>query len=210
MIFNKPFPHPDTVPFFVSPPAWALVNEAATGELRVATESDDDGRAILCFLSPLDALIEAARFSQLGQAYHVMPAAQLDCGLFQDADGRGLLACVHLGWPTHHGRILTRPGGAFGRYARTVHIWANDPPWFEVDPATLAALDDLHERAGLFAWRETHRAIREWDWARLHEAAGLAIHTAPVMIVDGASTCDGVGLFDPEFGQWHIVAPPEV
>jgi hypothetical protein len=55
--------HPHAVPFFVSPPAWVLVNEAATGELRVATGSDDEGRAILCFLSPLDALIEAARFS---------------------------------------------------------------------------------------------------------------------------------------------------
>ena len=131
--------HLDAVPFFVSPPAWVLVNEVATGEPRVATESDDEGRAVLCFLSPLDALIEAARFSQLGEVYHVMPAAQLGGGLFQDADGRGLVACVHLGGPTRGGRILTRPGGAFGRYARTVHIWADDPPWFEVDPATLAA-----------------------------------------------------------------------
>jgi hypothetical protein len=202
--------HPDTVPFFVSPPAWVLVNEAATGELRVATESDDERRAILCFLSPLNALVEAARFSQLGRAYHVMPAAQLDGELFQDADGRGLLACVHLGWPTQDGRILLRSGGAFGRYARTVHVWANDPAWFEVDPATLAALDDLHERAGLFAWRETYHAIRKWDWARLYETAGLAIHTAPVTTVDDASISDGVGLFDPEFGQWHVVAPPEV
>jgi hypothetical protein len=100
MILEGQFRHPDAVPFFVSPPAWVLVNEAATGELRVATESDDEGRAILCFLSPLDALIEAARFAQLGQAYHVMLAACLDGSLFRDADGRGLVACIHAGWPT--------------------------------------------------------------------------------------------------------------
>jgi hypothetical protein len=107
------------------------------------------------------------------------------------------------------GRILLRPGGAFGRYTRTVHVWANDPPSFEVDPATLAALDDLHERAGLLAWRDTHHAIREWDWARLYEAAELALRSAPITTVNDASTSDGVGLFDPEFGQWHFVAASE-
>jgi hypothetical protein len=149
MIFDRPGLHPDTVPFFVSPPAWVLVNEASTGELRVATESDDEGRAILCFLSPLDALIEAARFTQLAQVYHVMLAAHLDGTLFRDPDERGLV-----GWPTQGGRILLRPGGALGRYARTIHIWADDPPWFEADPATIEMIDGLLERAGLFVWRE--------------------------------------------------------
>jgi hypothetical protein len=107
--------HPDAMPFFVSPPAWVLVHETATGELRVSTESDDEGRAILCFLSPLDAPIEAARFAQPGQAYHVMAATQLDGSLFRDS----------------------------------------------------------------------------------------------IMVVADNSTCDGVGLFDPEFGQWHVVTPPE-
>jgi hypothetical protein len=31
----------------------------------------------------------------------------------------------------------------------------------------------------------------------------------PIMVVADNSTCDGVGLFDPEFGQWHVVTPPE-
>ena len=74
--------HPDAMPFFVSPPAWVLVHEPASCSLHVATESEDDGRAILCFLSPLDALIEVARFAQLGLEYHVMSAAQLDGSLF--------------------------------------------------------------------------------------------------------------------------------
>lgn len=58
--------------------------------------------------------------------------------------------CVAVsGWPTV--RILLRPGGALGRYGPTMHIWANDSPWFEVDPATLKMIDSLHEQAGLFA-----------------------------------------------------------
>ncbi|MGF6606391.1 hypothetical protein OKW45_001291 [Paraburkholderia sp. WSM4175] len=203
------FRHPGAVPFFVSPPAWVLVHEDAGGELRVATESAGEGRAILCFLSPLDALIETARFAQLGETYHVAPAAHFDGGLFRDADGRGLVACIHAGWPTQGGRILLRPGGALGRYARTIRIWANDPPWFEVDPATIEMIDRLHEQAGLFAWRETLSAIHEWDAARLREAAGLALRTAAGAVVAAPSTCDGIGLFDPEFGQWHCVAPPD-
>jgi hypothetical protein len=210
MILEGKFRHPDAVPFFVSPPAWVLVHEPALGELRVATESADEGRAILCFLSPLDALIEAARFAQLGLAYHVMPAAQLDSRCFRDADGRGLVTSIHAGWPTQGGRILLRPGGALGRYAQTIHIWADDPPWFEVDPATLEMIDGLHERAGLFAWRETHQAIHEWDGARLYETVRRALHAAPVTTIADTSTYDGVGLFDPEFGQWHFVAPPEL
>lgn len=209
MIFEGKFRHPDAVPFFVSPPAWVLVHEGVSGELRVATEILDEGRAILCFLSPLDALIEAARFAQLGSLYHVMPAAQLDGGLFRDADGRGLVACIHTGWPTQGERIVLRPGGALARYARTIHIWANDPPWFEVDPATMEMFDELHERAGLFAWRETYSSVCGWDEARLREAASLALRTAAIAVVPDPSTCDGIGLFDPEFRQWHCVALPE-
>jgi hypothetical protein len=96
-----------------------------------------------------------------------------------------------------------------GRYSRTIHIWADDPPWFEVDPATLEMIDELHERAGLFAWRETHQAINEWDEARLCELAELALHTSPLKVVADTSNCDEVGLFDPEFGQWHFVPRPE-
>ncbi|WP_322104741.1 hypothetical protein [Paraburkholderia sp. J41] len=208
MSLEGKFRHPDAVPFFVSPPAWVLAHEPAPGALRIATESADEGRAVLCFLSPLDALIEAARLAQLGQAYHVMPAAQLDGSLFRDADGRGLVACIHAGWPTYAGRILLRLGGALGRYGQTIHIWANDPPWFEVDPATVEMIDHLHEQAGLFAWRETHRAIHEWSGARMSKAVGQALRSAPVAVVADASKCDGIGLFDPEFGQWHVVAPP--
>ncbi len=207
MILEGRFRHPDAVPFFVSPPAWVLVHQPAPGELRIATESADEGRAILCFLSPLDALIEATRFAQLGSVYYVMPAAQLDGSCFRDADGRGLVACIHAGWPTQGGRIVLRAGGALGRYTQTIHIWADDPPWFEIDPATVEMIDELHEQAGLFAWRETHSAICGWNEAPLREAASLALHTAPFTTVADTSICDGVGLFETEFGQWHIVAP---
>lgn len=47
--------HPNAVPFFVSPPAYALIHETPTGQFHAATEQADEGRAILCFLSPLDA-----------------------------------------------------------------------------------------------------------------------------------------------------------
>ncbi|RAR64044.1 hypothetical protein C7401_105313 [Paraburkholderia unamae] len=210
MMHDRQFRHPDAVPFFISPPAWVLVHEDANGKLRVATESYDEGRAVLCFLSPLDAMIEAARFAHLGQTYRVTPAARLDGGHFRDADGRGLVACIHAGWPTQDGRILLRPGGALGRHGTTLHIWANDPPWFEVDPETLAMLDGLHEQAGLFAWRETHHAIGGWDAVRLSEAASLALRTMAGAVVADPTTCDGIALFDPEFGQWHCVGRLEV
>ncbi|MEJ0002804.1 MAG: hypothetical protein WDN30_03235 [Pararobbsia sp.] len=74
-----------------------------------------------------------------------------------------------------------------------------------MDEIILGMIDRLYERAGLFAWRETHRGVlagaREWLTRRVMRAIG----TMPTAQED-VSHCREAALFDPEFGQWHFVS----
>ena len=102
----------DELPFFMSSEAYALVLASNSGQFSIATEKADHRRAILCFMSCIDALIETAQFARPGDICRVMLASQIDRDLFRDSDGHGVIAGVHLGWPAHDRRILLRPGGA--------------------------------------------------------------------------------------------------
>ncbi len=123
--------HP-TQSFFSVIPAHVLIFRSEDGDWRLGSEWTKLGSAIICFLSPFDAMIEAAHFTRLGTPHHVMPVSQVDPSLFRDSDGLGLIADIHLAWPVKTGRILLRPRGGFGRYGRPMHHWAQEPPMFEV------------------------------------------------------------------------------
>ncbi len=194
----------DKTLFFNTLPAYVLVFEDDAGGLYVATEGAKQDRAITCFLSPFDALIEAAHLSSLGSPYRVMPASQVDRNLFLDSEGRGLIADMHLGWPARDGRILLQPSGKFGRYYRTMHHWVHDPLAFEVDADTLEEFSRFRELAGLFAWRETSREILSWSDSRLDEVLRRAAQSMK-LVPGGPLDFRHLALFDPEFEQWHFV-----
>ncbi|EEA03316.1 conserved hypothetical protein [Burkholderia sp. H160] len=78
------------------------------------------------------------------------------------------------------------------------------PLSFEVDEKAFAWLDAIHERAGLYAWRETARAVLSWKADRMAQAAYRALELIEITGCD-ASLCDEVALFDPESEQWHFV-----
>jgi hypothetical protein len=101
----------DELPFLMSPDAYAPVLESNSGQFSITTEIADHARAILCFLSCIDALIETEQLARLGHTYHVKLASQINQDLFRDSDGHGVIADVHLGWSAYDRRIL--PGGAY-------------------------------------------------------------------------------------------------
>ncbi|MEW9580634.1 hypothetical protein [Paraburkholderia sp. DGU8] len=101
----------DELPFFMSPEAYAPVLESNSGQFSIATEIADHRRAMLCFLSCIDALIETEQFARLGHTWHVKLASQIDQDLFRNSDGHGVIADVHLGWPASDRRIV--PGRAY-------------------------------------------------------------------------------------------------
>jgi hypothetical protein len=193
--------------YFRTLPAYVVVYEDEDGDLCATLEETEVGSAVMCFLSPIDAMIEAARYTSLGKPRHVMVASQLDPSVFRDSDGRGLIAEIHLGWPSLNGRILVRSSGIFGRWTRTMHYWARAPLAFEVDPIVLADFARLRELAGLFAWRETYTNVLTWSDARLRKVVERATESMELLRGHPSdySNCE-LALFDPEFEQWHLVS----
>lgn len=196
-------------PFFSIIPAYVLYFTDDNGIPHVRSERTELGRAITCFLTPFDAMIEAAHLTRLGKPYLVMSASDLGRHMFRDLDGRGLVADIHLGWPTKSGRLLLRPSGRLARYSRVTHQWARDPLMFEVDDIALAEYAKLRELAGLYAWQETAREFLNWPPERRYTVIEYAIDSIGSVERSGkgASECEKIALFDPEFEQWHFVPP---
>jgi hypothetical protein len=202
------FPHRKDDWFFSELPAYALTFQDEHGTARIATETTAATPAIVCYLSPVDALIELLHFSQLGRQYQIMPAQMLSPNVFRDGDGRGLIAHVHLGWPVLHGRLLQRPDDTLARCDWLMHHWACEPLRFEFDETVLGEADRLRDWAGLFAWRETLDRVLEWESGRLGRVVAQAL--ASIELTKGdVSQCRQVALFDPETAQWHFVPRPE-
>jgi hypothetical protein len=190
--------------FFRALPVYVLFFEDDDGDPCLVIERTEQGQAVVCFLSPFDAVFEAAHAVTRGRFYHVLPASEVDWRVFRDADRLGFIADIHLGWPSIDGSILLRPSGRLGRGCRLMHHWARDPLTFEVDPIILAEYSRIRELAGLFAWQETHREVLNWDSQRLYQIAERALGSIELLPRD-AMGCKQVALFDPEFEQWHFV-----
>jgi len=58
-----------------------------------------------------------------------------------------------------------------------MHHWADCSLTFEFDPVTLDMIERRHERAGLFAWRETYESIKGWHSSRRDQAVSSALAT---------------------------------
>jgi hypothetical protein len=190
-------------PFFSVVPAYVLLFKAEDGNWCIDAARTELGRAVTCFLSPFDAMIEAAHFVRRGYSHQVMAASEIEESLFRDADGRGLISDIHLGWSALDSRILARPDGAFGRGCRLMHHWAVDPAEFEVDGITLTEYSRFRELAGLYAWQEPATDILGSTDARRQMLAECAIESIERMRAE-PKDCRQLALFDPEF-EWHFV-----
>jgi hypothetical protein len=174
------------------------------GDWCIDAAQTDLGNAATCFLSPFDAIMEAAHLARNGQSYRVMAASDVDKNIFRDPDEKGLIADKHIGWPACDGRILARPGGAFSGNCTVMHHWAVYPPRFEVDDLMLAEFSRYRELAGLYAWQETVAVILCWPEARRYMLGGRVL--ASIELTHGKpKDCSQIAMFDPEFEQWHFV-----
>jgi hypothetical protein len=194
-------------PYFSNTAAYVLTRPGEDGKLLVAGDGTQEGPAVACHLSPVHALIEAGHWMLRGQQFGITHAGLIDRKVFRTADGSGLIADMRLAWPVLGGRIVLRPDGGLATFSRVmVHrtFTSGPPSFFEVDELALEQIGSLHERAGLFAWRETNRDVLTWDAGRLARMAMRAVGTMETTEGD-VSQCQEAALFDPEFGQWHFV-----
>lgn len=176
--------------------------------VNVLCEYTDDGKAIAAYLSPLEAMIDAACFSRPGRIYHAVCAHEFDPSIFIRDHHNTLVFALHLAWAAHDGKLIKHPNGAFGACSPT-QAMAIAPEGashidFPVDPGMLATYEHLREHAGLFAYREAFKHVVDMNERQRHQAVAQALQKVPGTL-DADVECDQLAIYDPEFAQWHFV-----
>jgi len=200
----------DSMPFFVDPPIYVVWMQTEPGFVSYVVDDFFDkpkGTAVLGFLSPIDAYIEALFQVQPGIRFGVSEARHIDKRAFCARDGR-LAVALHLAWVAHNGLLLQRPSGRLCGLRRSMgrKPAPAGPARFEVDEESLSELDIAHDLVGLFAWRETSHAVPRWGPERVYAMARQAALSLKTMIRPENLPTDEVQLsyFDPETEQWHF------
>jgi hypothetical protein len=204
----KPAQSDEARPYFSDFPLLVLARPLDDGRFDVSGDMTDDGETPGCYVNTVTALVDATQMARAGRpGFGCGDASTLDRHLFCSRDGKYLIADIRVGWPVYRRKIILRPGLGFASVTKRLRQGlpvGGVSPSFEVDENTFAWLDAIHERAGLYAWRETARAVHLWNADRVVQLACRALESIDVTVCD-ASLCDEVALFDPESEQWHFV-----
>jgi hypothetical protein len=116
-----------------------------------------------------------------------------------------------MAWRAPAGRVLLRPDGVPQAVMFTPHQSDSRKDAALLATSIARLVDEVHERAGLFAWKETAQTFSAWKQIRLAALVQEAWAQVPVMEVDDvASDFDQLAVFDPEFRQWHFVPAREL
>ncbi len=201
-------------PYFTDMPLWTVVCESRIydGKENFGFRALDTefGPAVSCFLSPLHLLIDLmlAGASSMG-TYTIINASDAPRCLFRRRDGLGLVANLRFGWPAANGCIVREADGSPASASLVVERPLTQENRFEVDSRGMMLLDSVHERAGLFAWRDTNRQVLDWNIEKVNVTVRAAVKSIQLAEV-GVEHCNQFALFDPEARQWHLVdLPPD-
>jgi hypothetical protein len=124
---------------------------------------------------------------------------------------RPVIACVHVAWRACSGKLLIRPDGMPDAVLSTSPELESGDTVRELPGGLLRLVDEIHEQAGLFAWKETAHTFSDWSERDLRALAHQAWRDAPTTEADSAKPgFDQFALYDPEFRQWHFVQADEV
>lgn len=171
-----------------------------------ANESDPTaGTALVAYLSPFDARLDAEILSSSGHPYHPVPATEFNPRwLIEDNFGR-LNTRVHCAWAASDGRLLKRPrGGLVGLHAlQTDAIAADrmDAIDLVIDPGTLDFYAALRKDARLAARSDASGTAH---WHANQQAVAGAIH-AMRETVPPDTPATQAALYDPVAAQWHFL-----
>lgn len=163
------------------------------------------GTALIAYLSPFDARLDAAILAKSGHAYHPVPATEFNPRwLIEDNFGR-LNTRVHCAWAASDGRLLKRPsGGLIG-----LHTFQADP----IAADRMDAIDLTIEPGALECYavlrREARPAARSDTSKILNRPAGPetvtdAIHCLPDTVPPD-TRLNQAALYDPVAAQWHFL-----
>lgn len=209
------YPFDETpVPDFAQP-VFVLTTPTREDVASIVADGSRYGPAVRCFLSPFDALLEMLflRRKDPDAVKAVVRSSRLPTGIFYSSRFRQRPLALHLAWLAHEHRLVAYRDGQLIRVARDQAGQWRARRWSRgklgIESETWAVLDQLHECAGLFAWRDTLQIVHQW-FATPATAEGALQRTLAALdaiepIVVPADHAEQLALYDPEAGRWHFV-----
>ncbi|AOJ64627.1 hypothetical protein WJ32_18810 (plasmid) [Burkholderia ubonensis] len=197
-------------------PLFVLTTPTCEKVTSVLADPSRFGPAVRCFLSPFDALLDMVFLQRRNPdvVAAVLRSSRLPPAIFYSSCLRQRPLTLHVAWLAHENRLVADEDGRLTRAARAqAGQWRRrrqTPDVMVIETGTLAVLDRLHERAGLFAWRDTLQIVRHWvaspaeDTAALRRAVTALDAVEPTVVPAGAA--EQLALYDPEGARWHFVS----
>jgi hypothetical protein len=162
------------------------------------------GDAMLTFLSPFDAWIEAIYSSKPGKLYRVIDATTFDPSELIANSSDQLNVGLHMGWAACDGKLLAKKNGELVGYMMLQTL--KEDIVFTLSAENRKSVDLFHEKAGLFAYAETLESSMKWDDQRLDQEVSLAMQNVPATCEASAPDINQIAVYDLEGKQWHFVA----
>ncbi|NTZ82469.1 hypothetical protein FCJ61_05455 [Burkholderia metallica] len=196
-------------------PVFALTTPTREDTASVVADATRWGPAVRCFLSPFDALLDMLFLRRLdpNAIEAVVRSNRLPPEIFYSSWLRQRSIVLHVAWLADGQRLVAADDGRLIRVARDQpaqwRVWHRIPETISIESGTWAVLDQLHEYAGLFAWRDTLKIARQWlatpaaAEAALNRAVAALASIEPIVVP--ADRAGQLALYDPEAGYWHFV-----
>ncbi|NYH16285.1 hypothetical protein [Paraburkholderia bryophila] len=181
---------------------------------KLFTDRTSVGHAVRCFLSPFDAMLDGLGLisQELSVHFEIRPVRNVAPEAFLSCRGFQRPLSFHLAWLAHDYRLVVRENGCLTRLTLTQGRRPrgdSDQQSLQIDSDVWTIIDALHQQAGLFAWRETQKAVRQWldapASARDALERAFCLRDDPPLIQFAPNEAKQLALYDPEAARWHFV-----
>lgn len=211
---RKRFEEGSNETYSVTPEMSVLLNQSDRNQpINLFTDQTPIGPAVRCFFSPFDALLDGLGLLLQDRPVDlsIRPARDVAPEAFLSSPGFQRPLTFHVAWLAHDHRLVAQENGCLIRMAlpQGTRPRDGDRQSLLIDPDVWMAIDALHQEAGLFAWRETHKTVRQWldapVSARDSLERALCLRYNPPLIQVALYEAKQLALYDPEAARWHFV-----
>lgn len=191
-----------------------LLNQSDKNQsINLFTDQTPIGPAVRCFFSPFDALLDGLGLLLQDRPVDltIRPVRDVAPEAFLSSPGFQRPLTFHVAWLAHDHRLVAQENGCLIRMALPQGTRPRDGgrQSVQIDPDVWTTIDALHQEAGLFAWRETHKTVRQWldapVSARDSLERALCLRYNPPLIQLAPYEAKQLALYDPEAARWHFV-----
>ncbi|ASL47543.1 hypothetical protein bAD24_III09115 [Burkholderia sp. AD24] len=182
--------------------------------ITLFTDRTSVGPAVRCFLSPFDAMLDGLGLipQELSVHFEIRPVRNVPPEAFLSSVGFQRPLSFHLAWLAHDYRLVARENRCLTRMISTQGMRErgdSDQQSIQIDSDVWTIIDALHQEAGLFAWLETQKVVRQWinapAFARDSLERALSLRDNPPLIQLAPNDAKQLALYDPETARWHFV-----